>query len=280
MISMILPLPVGNALRVFLEPPSGASKWRVLRKAADNFVDENDPDAFLAYEGDHKSFVDFEHLQNGTVYCYRAFYWNGAAWSTHASAAVTGTPNATYEDRSTDALVVVRDRINAGLQVEVSRGVVKPKTGFVQVLTAPPVFEDARWPLVTVQLLNEGPGEDGLGYFLNSDGLSADDFDPFDGDGWMARVQLAITAWSLNPDERIALRQSLRRLVAANIHVFDNAGIQQVNFSQQDTDAVSGEYPAPVYQSIGTFTCLAPVSVGGNVPAIREVIYRSIINGD
>lgn len=277
---MILPLPVGNALRVFLEPPSGALKWRVLRKAADTFVDENDPDAFLAYEGDHKSFVDFEYLQNGSVYLYRAFYWNGSAWSTHASSATAGTPNATYEDRSTDALVVVRDRINAGLQVEVSRGVVKPKTGFVQVLTAPPVFEDARWPLVTVQLLNEGPGEDGLGYFLNSDGLSADDFDPFDGDGWMARVQLAITAWSLNPDERIALRQSLRRLVAANIHVFDNAGIQQVNFSQQDTDAVSGEYPAPVYQSIGTFTCLAPVSVGGNVPAIREVISRSIINGD
>lgn len=275
---MIVPLAVGNALRVFLEPPAGALMWRVLRKGADTFVDQDDPDAFRVCEGDEKSFVDFEYLQNGSVYHYRAFYWNGMDWT--ASASATGTPNATYEDCSTDALVVVRDRINAGLQAEVARGTLRPKSGSIQVLTAPPVMEDVRWPLVTVQLVNEGPGERGIGEILEPDEFDGIGYDWSDNEGWLARVQLAITAWSMNPDERITLRQVLRRLVVANLPVFDDAGIQQVEFSQQDFDAVGGEYPAPVYQSMGTFNCLAPVSVGGDVPAIRDVISRSIINGE
>jgi hypothetical protein len=53
--------------------------------------------------------------------------------------------------------------------------------------------------------------------------------------------------------------------------VFDANGMIKVAFSQQDVDAVSGEYPAPVYQSAGTFTCTAPVIVGDQVAPITDV---------
>jgi len=269
MIAMILPLSVGNALRVFLEPPANAQKWRLLRKGADTFTDQNDPNALLVYEGADTVIVDAAYLQNGTLAFYRAFYWDGSTWT--ASATASGTPNATYRDGSTDVLSVVRDRLDAGLAVEVQRKTLIPQSGSIQVLTAPPVFEDTRWPMVSVHLLHEAPANRAIG-----EQLIADEFDSELGrwgenEGWLARVQLAVIGWSQNPDERIALRQVLRRLIVMNLPVFDSNGMVEIEFAQQDVDAVSGEYPAPVYQSAGTFTCMAPVIVGDQVDPITDV---------
>ena len=44
-----------------------------------------------------------------------------------------------------------------------------------------------------------------------------------------------------------------------------------------DTDAVSGEYAAPLYQVMATLSCVAPVRVGGEVPAVSAV--ESTITG-
>jgi hypothetical protein len=265
MISTVLPLPVGNALRLFLEPPAGSLEWRILRKGTDTFTDQNDPNAVVAYQGTEPVVLDAQALQNGVLTYYRAFYWNGSAWLVSATA--SGTPNPTYQDFSPDVLSIVRDRIDAGLQVEVARGALSPASGSISVLSAPPVFEDTRWPVVTVHLLSEQPAERMLGEMFTDDV-----FDPVSGtgiesEGWLARTQLSIVGWTQNPDERIALRQALRRLLVMNLPVFDAAGLVQIDISQQDIDAVSGEYPAPVYQTVGTFTCMAPVLVGDPVIA-------------
>lgn len=269
MIATVQPLSIGNALRLFLEPPAASLEWRILRRGADAFTDENDPGAVAVYQGTERVVLDSQSLQNGVPAFYRAFYWNGSAWV--ASATASGTANATYEDRSTDALSVVRDRLDAGLQVEVARGTLTPTSGSISVLSAPPVFEDTRWPVVTVHLITESPAERSIGEVY-----IGDEFDPIsgmwtEGEGWLARVQLSVVAWSQNPDERIALRQALRRLIVMNLPVFDDSGMVQIEFSQQDIDAVSGEYPAPVYQTIGTFTCMAPVFVGDQVAPITSV---------
>jgi len=176
---------------------------------------------------------------------------------------------ATYEDASTDALSVVRDRIDYGLAVEVARGVLIPKSGGISVLTAPPVFEQTRWPMVSVHLLSEGPQQRGVGEIVETDFYDGDDWT--ESEGWLARAQIAVIGWSLNPDERIALRQALRRVVIANLPVFDACGMLQIEFMQQDIDAVSGEYPAPVYQAAGTLTCLAPIVVHGRADPITDV---------
>lgn len=266
---MIVPLPVGNALRVFLEPPAGATLWRILRKGADTFTGETDPNALVVYEGTQKSVLDVAYLNNETAYFYRAYYWDGTAWT--ASATVSATPQATYADASTDALSVVRDRLDYGLTVEVARGTLVHDENRIKVLTAPPLFDDTRWPVVTVHLQSEVPAERALGEELDADYLDALDGEWIETEGWLAKVQLMITGWCLNPDERIELRKTLRRIVVANLPVFDDAGMVQIEFSQQDVDAVSGEYPAPVYQVMCCFSCLAPVIVRSQADAIADV---------
>lgn len=269
MITMIVPLAVGNALRIFLAPPAGVELTRILRKDADTFSGPDDPSALVVYEGTGRSALDARMLPNGVPQFYRAYYLQGSTWT--ASATVSGTPSTTYEDSSTDVLSIVRERLDFGLVNEIERGALTANSGAIEVLTATPVWEDARWPLVTVHLLSEQPAERGLGELI-----APDAFDDGTGlwtehEGWLARVQLAIIGWSQNPDQRIAMRQALRRLVVGNLPVFDDAGMIEIEFSQQDVDAVSGEYPAPVYQSACTLTCLAPVVVGNHADAIADV---------
>lgn len=269
MIAMLQPLSIGNAIRVILDPPVGSLRWRILRKVSDTFTDQSDPGALLVYEGTENAALDTVSLQNGTPYFYRAFYWNGTVWA--ASASASATPNATYVDSSTDVLTIVRDRLDAGLQVEVQRQTLVPQSGSIPVLNAPPVFQDTRWPVVTVHLLVDAPAERGLGEMLEPDAFDQASGLWDESEGWLAHVQLAVIGWSQNPDERIALRQALRRLIVANLSVFDASGMIKIEFSQQDVDAVSGEYPAPVYQTAGTFTCMAPVIVGDQVDEITDV---------
>lgn len=264
---MIVPLAVGNALRVFLEPPDGALSWRVLRKAADTFTGQDDANALLVYEGDDRSTLDTQSLQNGTLYYYRAYSWDGTAWT--ASATVTATPNATYQDCSTDVLSILRDRINLGLQVEIQRGTFTPVDGAIKVLVSTPIFEDTRWPMVSVHLLSEMPSERGLGELIEPDEFDGTQWNEHE--GWLADVQIAVIAWCLNPDERIELRKALRRIIVANLQVFDSFGIVKPAFNIQDVDAVEGQYPAPVFQAAGTFSCVAPVIVRDQVAPIADV---------
>ncbi|SAK98692.1 hypothetical protein AWB80_07571 [Caballeronia pedi] len=269
MISMVIPLPVGNALKVFLAPPAGARTWRILRKATDDFTDQSDPAAFVAYEGNDKYLVDFAYLQNDVPVFYRAFYWDGVEWSPSATA--SATPRATYQDRSSDALTILRDRLEAGLAVEVQRGTIGSPNSAIPVLTAPPQYESTTWPMVSIHLSSDAPMERSLGELLEIDSFDVDADTWTESEGWLANVQITVIGWSQNPDERIAMRQALRRIVLANFPVFDAAGLVQIEFQQQDVDAVSGEYPTPVYQTAGTFTCVAPVIVSDEVAPVRDV---------
>ena len=269
MISNIVPLPIGNALKIFLVPPAGALTWRILRNGTGTFAGEADPASVLAYSGDESYVVDAFSLQNGIAMYYCAFYWDGTQWT--ASNVVAATPNATYTDSSTDALSLLRDRLAAGLAVEVARGTLMPACGSIDVLTAPPQYESSRWPMVSVHLASETPAERVLGETFMPDSFDDIANEWTEAEGWLANVQITVIGWTQNPDERITLRQALRRIVVGNLPIFDAAGIVQPEFSIQDVDAVSGEYPAPVYQAAGTFTCMAPVVVGDQVDPISDV---------
>lgn len=276
---MVQPLHVGNALRLFIQPTAGAVRWRVLRKGADTFVDENDPAAFVAYEGNELVVVDNSFLVNEQMAFYRPYYTvNGTTWT--AGPTASGTPVASYEEHSTDVLGLVRDRLETGLKVECDRGTFTPELGYIQVYTAPPSMEqDLRFPLVTISMETEDPAERGIGEVISGDEFDSIGFEWDESEGWLARVQLSIVGWSLNSDERIELRNAIRRLVIANLPVFADKGMDQVSLSLSDVDAVSGEYNAAMYQVIGNFSCIAPVRVSGKTPAIREVISRSINDG-
>lgn len=261
MIAMIQPLAAGNALKVILDVPADASALRLLRRVTDAFTGQDDPDAYLVSDVLERATLDSVSLVNGTLYYYRPYYFIGSDWS--AGTTVSATPAATYEDRTSDVLDIVRERLDLGLQVEVARTTLTHEQGHIKVLTAPPVLEDTVWPVVTVHLTNEAPGERGVGEMS----------DEFEGDsnGWLARVSLTIMGWSLNPDERIELRKALRRIVLANMGLFDFAGMVEIEFSQQDTEDFNS-FGAPVYQTLCTFSCLAPVVVGSDLgTAIDDV---------
>lgn len=268
MIALIQPLAVGNALRIFLEVPPAAEKLRLLRKIADTFTGQDDPAAFLAGNELTPMLLDVTGLVNETPYYYRAYYFQDGVWT--ATPTVSGTPVSTYDEQGGDVLSLLRDRLDVGLQVEVTRGTLTHEEGRIKVLTAPPIFEDTVWPLVTVHLQNESPSERALGEVVTADAFNEETGEWNEAEGWLAGVQIIVMGWSLNPDERIALRQALRRIVVANLPVFDDAGMVEIQFAQQDTEDF-GSYGVPVYQVLCTFSCTAPVLVGSKAGAILDV---------
>lgn len=262
MISMIQPVAIGNALKLFLTPPANAEYWRVLRKGTDDIADENDPYALVAYEGDDRAFTDCVSLQNDVRAYYTPFYRINGAWV--RGQGNYGTPSATYVDASTEVLSLVRDRLEAGLTVEVERGNLMNELGYIQVLTAPPSMNmNISFPLVTVTLEEESPSVRGIGEDLTGQFTDVEDETWLEEEGWLANVRLNMVGWSLNPDERIELRKAIRRVIVGNLNVFAAKGIVLPQLTLSDTDAVNGEFgETPLYLVSGDFTCTAPVRVG------------------
>jgi hypothetical protein len=271
-----LPLPVGNAFKVFMEPSEGAIQWALMRNTTGVFIGPVDPLSMLIYAGDQATYVvDVRKLVNGTTYSYCLFSTiDGENWT--PSPVFTGVPNAIYGDQSVDALTIVRDRLADGVAVEVSRGTLTPVTKQIPVLNAPPAFDDTRWPMVSVHVTSDGPAERGIGESIGSDDWDPDSGMWKEGEGWMANTVLAIVGWSKNADERIALRKAMRRLIIANLPVFDGLGMIRIDISQSDQDYVSGEYPAPIFSTVCSFSCLAPAYVTDEVPVVTEVTLDGV----
>src|ERR1700754_1679910 len=131
MISMLVPLHIGNAMKLLLEPPAGSVSWLIERALG------TDPDTtpVVVYQGSERYVVDMHDLVNGQTYTWTVRYFDGLSWLLSDSA--TGSPAAAYVDKSTDVLTVVRDRIDFGLQNEIARGELSPADGVIDVLNAP-----------------------------------------------------------------------------------------------------------------------------------------------
>lgn len=276
MIHMVQPLHIGNALRLHFTPPAGAVVWRALRKETNDIGAHDDPTAFLAYEGVDNVTVDATLLRNGVQQFYKPFWTaDGVTWT--AGPVVSGTPVADYAEYTPDVLSFLRERIEVGLLEEVNRGNFLTELGSVQVMVGAPSLErDLRFPLVTIHLEAETSGERAIGECISGDVFDSIGFAWDESDGWWADNTVTVIGWSLNSDERNELRKAMRRIVIGNFPVFESHGWTQIDWRVEDIDAVNGEYPSPMYQAMGTFSCIAPVRVGGKVDAISTVISRSI----
>ena len=259
---MIQPVAIGNALKLYLTPPADAEYWRVLRKGTDDISGPDDEYALVAYEGDDRAFVDCASLQNEVRAFYVPFYRIAGAWV--RGVGNYGTPVSSYEDYSTDVLSLLRDRLEAGLTVEVERGNLMNELGYIQVLTAPPAVNmNISFPLVTISLEEESPSIRGIGEDISGQYTDVEDETWLEEEGWLANVRLTIQGFSFNPDERIELRKAIRRVIVGNLNVFAAKGIVLPQLTLSDADAVNGEYgDTPLYLVMGDFTCTAPVRVG------------------
>ena len=263
---MILPLNSGNALRLWLQPPVNTLRTRVLRNLTGAFADQNDPAATVIFEGQDIDVIDVDGLKNGIEYFYQAFYFDGADWS--ASNVSSATPEATYQDASTDVLTLVRDRLQAGIDVEVSRGTLKPKSEKLPVLNAPPVYDQDPLPVISVHVDRDGSGQWSIGGDMSSDFNTGDGIDV--DEGYFSEWALTIIGWSLNPDERISLRQAIKRILLANLPVFSAYGMQQIDLSYSDAEDFE-KFVVPMYQIVGKLTCVAPSQITESVAPIADV---------
>lgn len=269
MILMTYRIPAGNAIRLILSPPRGAESIRLLRKDSDTFIGESDSGAVVVYDGSPQDAVlDWHGLVNGQEYFYRLFSLVDGDWI--ASASVSGTPAMEEEDFSVDVLSIVRERLELGLAAEVASGLLRHKNGRIPVLTAPPLTDNAVWPLVTVHVASDSSSVRGIGEAIAIDRFLSDDWAWDVSDGWLSQWSILIVGWSLNPDERILLRKTIKRIVIGNLPVFDDAGMVQVDFQQQDVEDFDN-YNVPVYEVVGTLGCLAPSLAVVQDPAITDV---------
>ena len=259
MISLVQALPAGNAIRILLTPPAQAKRTRLLRRGDDVWSDQDDPDALLVLDAaGARSALDVQSVVNGQTYYYRAWHQVDGTWL--ATRSVPVTPGMDYADGNVDALMFLRERLDLGLREHLAAGRLQHPRGHIPVLTAPPIFEDSPMPLVTLHLTDESTRERGIGESIRRDAALAAPGLPESHEGWLASVRIAVIGWSLNPDERSSLRQCLRSVLLANLPVLDAAGLQQVDWSMQDVEDF-GSFAVPVYQVVGSLSCIAPVSI-------------------
>ena len=272
MIALLHRLPVGNAVRVLLMPPPGAVSWRVLRKDADTIAGPDDEAALVVFEGSERAFLDATWLENDVTAYYQPFYrTSGGGWASAPSVSIT--PAATFSDASADPQRLVRDRLELGLRAYVARGELAHEMGFIPVLTAPPLLEEVRLPVMTVEHASAPDGQRFIGNAVGGDRFDVEAWDWASSEGLLSRTQLEITAWSLNPDERIALRRALRMLLLGNEPVFADAGLAELEVSALSDLNDFESYHAPIYRTACTFNCLAPVVLDGEESAVRDVVF-------
>lgn len=267
----------GNAVHLMISPPPGARRWRVLRRTTPDFAGHDDAGAVLVHDGADNNLIDLSGLENGLTYHYRAWWHDGVDWHVGGDAQIA--PAASWVDWSPDVLGTLRDRIEAGLRVAVQRGSLRHPRGRIPVFKAPPLEDSAPFPVVTLRLLSDSPAEHGIGDDIPGFVVGDESYLGWgSSEGWISRVVVEVVGWTLNPDERLTLRSQLRAVILANQPVFDELGWSLIEFEQRDADDFE-QFNAPVYQTIGTFSCLAPaVVVGDEVTPIRDIPVKANSN--
>jgi hypothetical protein len=273
MIYAIAPLPIGNAVHLFVRAPAGAVRWATLRATSpDDLTGYGAPGVTIVDEGRFTASVDLD-VFNGTTYYY-AFAWNdGTTWYIDPPASVI--PACITQETVPDPLLHIRDRIEMGLESLIARGLVNVPPGTsIRVMTAPPQYGETAWPVVTVHCREDASADRAIGEAI----VSQDDDSP-DSEGWLASYRAEIIAWSLNPDERISLRQALKHVVIGNLPVFDALGFLRVDLQMSDTEDFD-RYSAPVYQAVATLSFQIQTPIAWAVPRIRVVERVIRLNGE
>lgn len=264
MITYIASMAAGNAVQIFLDPPEDATRCRVLRKRVDTIGAADDAGANVVFDGLERQFIDTTLLVNGTEYFYRPFYLVGAEWMAEPSRSIT--PAATFADLSPDPLELIQERLALGFAHFVKAGTLVKQ---VPVLLATPALEDCTFPFVSVHLQGAGPADRFVGETLAPGGIGDDGLFA-DNEGWLARNQILVIVWSKNGDERNLMRKVLNTIVTINLPVLEGLGLSLIEPHYGDIDDMNS-YPAPMYQTTCTISCIAPAAVETRSPVATDV---------
>jgi hypothetical protein len=274
-ITFIYPLPSGDAIRILLSPrPAGQS--RVLVRSSLSGIIDTRGVGDLIISANESSALDTTLLVNGQTYYYRAFITSdGLNWVADGGEQ-PGTPAATFLSRGISPLDLIRERVESGMLVCIGNGAIVHQAGFVPVMTAAPQFEEANWPVVAVhQDAVQSDGERFIGDLIAPDWFNEETGEMEEYEGWLSRHSINITAWCLNPDERIAYRRAIEAVIGANLGIFGDAGMVEISITQQDTEDYA-TYSAPVYMTSTILSCLAPTIISASHAMINEIYIGDI----
>ena len=256
-----LPHPAGNAIHLIVAPPAGAATWRVLRKptsagAIAGPADSDETTRMLALASIDRSLIDMWGLQNGVGYGYAAFYVDRAgAWlGAPDVASCAAAPR--YSAPVLDPLTIVRERLRAGLEVELAaKRLAAPAGKGIPVLTAPFILsDDISFPNVSVHLDSGSSSVRAIGDDISGIG---------DEVGWLAATRLAVIGTAQSADARIALRMAIQRVLLANVDVFEAQGLSQIDVQWTDNEELVAD-SAPLFMTAFSFSCLSPALVDTN----------------
>jgi hypothetical protein len=222
---------------------------------------------------DHEFLAHSHHIQdltarNGNTYHYQAYTLNGTSWQVSGEA-VSIAVKSDYLPAGPDVRSLLRERLEVGIQDYRDRKLISINGPPVPVRLAPPVYGQDPMPLVSIHATNESPRERGIG----------DNLDPSAEDtGWLTTHQFDVVVWCQNPDERHFLGRAVRAILFANLTLLDNEGVQLAEFSSQDMDMLPPQFPAPIYTSQISFSCMSAQSVYRDpTQAVRVVTVQIAI---
>ena len=255
--NILQPISCGNAVRLVVQPAAGETRWRVLRKEANDFTGPDDPAAFVVHEGAERFLTDARLLVNGVTYHYALYGGAMGVWSAPVVAAVV--PEALFTDVSADAQELVRERLDVGLQSLIGRGLAPLSKPSLAVMSIPFYQQGTDLPVVTVLFAGGSATGHALGSQMSDEVFDGSDF--IGTQGWHESITLEISAWSLNAEERNTIRRALKAAIAANLGIFAESGLMNFEVqSVQDTEDFQS-MNAPVYQTVIRVSCQAVCAV-------------------
>lgn len=270
------PLPAGNATRIILQPANEyedpenvETAWKVLRRQAADPVDADDPAAFVVYYGGNEAdLIDSELLVNGVVYHYAVFPRANGTFQDPVRFNLT--PARSQRIYGDEPFLLLRDRVAKYIDACVADGELNPPSGFVKTQVTPPIFEETAWPVVTLSLITDRPEVRSIGDGIGGEARLSDGQWYEAGGGWLSRVQIAVTGWSKNGEERLLLRRVLKAAILGQMEVLDAAGLTNISVTVADHDELQ-QYPVPVYCAVATVDFLAPSIVLAQTAPISDV---------
>lgn len=268
--------PCGNAASLVVMPDRHApiaTGWRLLRRTDDAFTGADDPTAVVVADGDGDAemtqVLDYQGLTNGQPYWYQHYLRVDGSW-TPSGESVSVTPAYLAEPlyAAPDLASFVRERLALGLAAEVQVGRLRHDSGAIPVLSAQPLIDAVKLPVVTVILTDRRAEVRGIGEGVLPDQYHADENFWSVYEGWLDRSIVQVAVWSLNHQDRLRLRDAVQRILMLNLAIFDAAGFLVPELSEADS-ADFESFGAPVFQSVFTLSCLHASLVRDKAPAIR-----------
>lgn len=264
----------GSAIRIIVNPETGTGivRVKIIRNTTGVFIGPTDSNSELVDDRSVNSkesqygFVDINNLEDGTRYYYACYQYNGTSWI--ASNAKSIISERTMYTVGEDPYLNIISRVDLGLKGEIKDKTYISSTGEVPVVTIPPDRNFTNFPTVSIKVVSDEAADWSISNVIIPDKYLSPDWE--ESVGYFGRMVMEIRGWCNNADNRISLRQSLRRIVQSNLPVWGELGLFNITWSQRDSENYN-TFNTPVYSTIGSISFYYVISTARIVSQVNNI---------